>query len=164
MIKRKEIASNVVVVLFGAAFLAYSTRYPMDTWESPGPGVFPLILGTVLTILSAGQLVRAVSSSGSKHHHLEKHRKEGPSMAESIIGNHGDGKAIRMIAVFIIYLLIMERLGFFVSSFIFAIFSSRLAGSSGWGRPVALSAVLSLFCYILFEVWLKLSLPRGILF
>jgi putative tricarboxylic transport membrane protein len=163
MTNRKEIAGNAAVILFGAAFVAYSTRYPLDTWQNPGPAVFPMILGTVLTILGAWQLMRAFWS-GRKHHRRKKHREAGPSLAESALENSGDGKAIRMIALFIIYLLIMQQIGFFVSSFLFAIFISRLAGASGWGKPVLLSAGLTLFCYILFEVWLKLSFPRGIFF
>ncbi len=69
-----------------------------------------------------------------------------------------------MIAVFILYLLMMQWVGFFVSTFLFAIISSRLTETKGWGRPVALSAGITFSCYLLFEVWLKLSFPRGILF
>lgn len=163
MTTRKEIASNLVVILFGAVFLAYTTRYPLDTWESPGPAVFPLILGAVLTILGVGQLVRALWQSTRKDHR-EKQRDGGRSVRESLLRNRGDGKALRMIAVFILYLLMMQWIGFFISTFLFAIISSRLAETKDWGRPIALSAGITLFCYLLFEVWLKLSFPRGVLF
>lgn len=161
MTTRKEIASNLVVILFGAVFLSYTTRYPLDTWENPGPAVFPLILGTVLTILGAGQLVRALWKSRRKDH--DKHRRDGSGM-KSLLSDRGEGKALRMIAVFILYLLMMQWIGFFVSTFLFAIISSRLTETKDWGRPMALSAGITLFCYLLFEVWLKLSFPRGILF
>jgi hypothetical protein len=58
----------------------------------------------------------------------------------------------------------MQWIGFFVSTFLLVILSSRLMQAKDWGRPIALSAGVSLFCYFLFEVWLKLSFPRGILF
>ena len=166
MTTRKEIASNLVVILFGAVFLAYTTRYPLETWESPGPAVFPLIVGAVLTILGVGQLVQAVWRSRRKdhHHHREKHRDGDQPARESILRNSGDGKAFRMIVVFILYLLMMQWIGFFVSTFLFAIIASRLAEARDWGRPMALSAGVTFFCYLLFEVWLKLSFPRGILF
>ncbi len=166
MTTRKEIASNLVVILFGAVFLAYTTRYPLDTWESPGPAVFPLIVGAVLVFLGAGQLVRVLWKSRRKdhHHHHEKHRDGDQPARESILRNSGDGKALRMIVVFILYLLMMQWIGFFVSTFLFAIISSRLAEASDWGRPIALSAGVTVCCYLLFEVWLKLSFPRGVLF
>lgn len=161
MTTRKEVAGNLVVILFGAVFLAYTTRYPLDTWESPGPAVFPLILGALLTILGLWQLAAALRKSARKEH--DKHRREGSGM-KSLLYNRGEGKAFRMIAGFILYLLMMQWIGFFVSTFVFAVITSRLAEAKDWVRPVALSAGLTLFCYLLFEVWLKLSFPRGLLF
>jgi hypothetical protein len=69
-----------------------------------------------------------------------------------------------MIAVFIVYLLMVKWAGFFISNFLFVIISSKLIGAKDWARPIALSVAVSLFCYFLFEVWLKLSFPRGVLF
>jgi hypothetical protein len=59
MTPRKEIASSLVLILFSMTFLIYTARYPLETWESPGPAVFPLILGGILLILASGQLIRA---------------------------------------------------------------------------------------------------------
>ena len=59
MTPRKEIASSLVLILFSLTFLIYTTRYPLDDWENPGPAVFPLILGGVLLLLAAWQLIRA---------------------------------------------------------------------------------------------------------
>ncbi len=59
MTPRKDIASSLVLILFSLTFLIYTTRYPLDDWESPGPAVFPLLLGGVLLILAAWQLIRA---------------------------------------------------------------------------------------------------------
>ncbi len=60
MTPRKEIASSLVLILFSLTFLIYTTRYPLDDWENPGPAVFPLILGGVLLFLAAWQLIRAL--------------------------------------------------------------------------------------------------------
>ena len=163
MTTQKEIAGNLVVILFGAVFLAYTTRYPLDTWESPGPAVFPLILGAALTILGAVQLVQAIWKSRRKEH-LGKHGHSGISVREFLFRNAGEGKALRMIALFILYLLMMQWIGFFVSTFLFTIITSRLTEAKGWGGPIVLSAGVTLFCYLLFEAWLKLSFPRGVLF
>jgi hypothetical protein len=58
----------------------------------------------------------------------------------------------------------IKWIGFFVSNFFFVIVASRLIGARSWGAPVALSAGINLFCYALFDLWLKLSFPRGVLF
>jgi putative tricarboxylic transport membrane protein len=161
MTNRKEVAASLVVILFGAVFLFYTTRYPLDTWESPGPAVFPLILGVLLMALSAGQLVQVLWKAWRQEHHDRPGHESG---LKSLLRNSGEWKAFRMIALFILYLLMMQWIGFFVSTFLFAILSSRLTEAEDWGRPIALSTGITLFCYLLFEVWLKLSFPRGILF
>ena len=53
MTPRKDIAGSLVLILFSLTFLIYTTRYPLDNWESPGPAVFPLLLGAVLLLLAA---------------------------------------------------------------------------------------------------------------
>jgi cellulose synthase/poly-beta-1,6-N-acetylglucosamine synthase-like glycosyltransferase len=80
-----------------------------------------------------------------------------------LLDNSGDGKALRMIAVFMLYLLMMQWIGFFVSPLLFGVVTSRLTEAMGWAKPVVLSAGITLFCYLLFETWLRLPFPRGIL-
>ncbi len=69
-----------------------------------------------------------------------------------------------MIAAFVIYILTINWAGFFISNFFFVIIASRLIGARNWRGPVALSVGINLFCYVLFDMWLKLSFPRGIIF
>jgi hypothetical protein len=58
----------------------------------------------------------------------------------------------------------IQRVGFFVSTFLFVIFVSRLSDARDWWKPGLLSVGISVFCYLLFVVWLKLSFPNGLLF
>jgi ABC-type nickel/cobalt efflux system permease component RcnA len=168
MSNRKEIAGNAVVVLFGSVFLAYAGRYPLDTWESPGPAVFPLIAGAVLTALGLWQLIRALAKAmrrDHEEHHDRHHEGHHPKRGfKSLFGARGEGRALRLILLFILYIPAMQGIGFFTATFLFATLTGRLTEARGWARHVALAAGLTLACYLLFEVWLKLSFPRGILF
>jgi putative tricarboxylic transport membrane protein len=160
---RKEIAGSLVLSLFGVGFLLYDLKYPLDQWANPGPGVFPLMVGAVLVILAAWQLVqdaRKPKPQEAKKNH-EGTRK---SITEFLQRYRVEANPLLMIAVFIVYLLMVKWVGFFISNFLFVIISSKLIGARDWGRPIALSTGVNLFCYFLFEVWLKLSLPRGVLF
>jgi hypothetical protein len=163
MPSRKEIASSLVLFLFGVVFLLYDFKYPLDQWANPGPGVFPLIVGAVLVILAAWLLAQEV-----RRHKLQGAKESDGGAGRSIPGffqrNRSEAKPLFMIAVFIVYLLMVKWVGFFVSTFLFVIISSRLMGAKGWGKPIALSAGVSLFCYLLFVAWIKLSFPRGVLF
>jgi putative tricarboxylic transport membrane protein len=160
---RKDIISSLVLFLIGVVFLLYGLKYPLDQWANPGPGVFPLMVGAILVILAAWQLTQEVRKP-KPHGAKENHEGTGRSITEFLQKNRGETKPLLMIAVFIVYLLMVKWIGFFISNFLFVIISSKLIGARDWGRPIVLSAGVSLFCYFLFEVWLKLSFPRGALF
>jgi len=163
MPSRKEIESSLVLLLFGAVFLLYDLKYPLDQWANPGPGVFPLIVGAALVILAAwllAQDARKPKAQGTK----ENDEGAKKSLTPFLQGNRGEAKPLFMIAVFIVYLLMVRWVGFFISTFLFVIFSSKLMGTKGWRKPIALSAGINLFCYFLFVAWIKLSFPRGFLF
>lgn len=163
MTPRKDIASSLVLILFSAVFLIYTTRYPLETWESPGPAVFPLILGAVLLVLAAWQLIRAFLRPGENRGVMSKGAGV-RSLLSLLMSNRAEAKVFYLTAMLILYVLMMQGIGFFVSTFLLVILSSRLMEAKGWGKPIILSAGVVLFCYLLFEVWLKLPFPRGILF
>lgn len=163
MTPRKEIASSLTLILFSAVFLVYTARYPLDDWENPGPAVFPLLLGGVLLILSAWQLIRALLAPALLAE-AEKTKKGAAALLSFFRENRGEAKVVRLAVMLVLYILLMPWIGFFVCSFLLALFTSRLTEAKDWGKPLLMSAGLTLFCYLLFAVWLKLSLPRGILF
>jgi len=162
MVTHKEIASSLLFILFGVGYLAYNRNYPIDTWNNPGPGVFPLIVGGMLILLAAGQLMQTLR----KHRDRDDRKSAGFRFksAKTFLRESGKIKPVILVGVFVIYLLIVKGVGFFISNFIFVVITSRLMGARDWVRPSALALGICLFCYLLFEVWLKLSLPRGLLF
>ncbi len=159
MTLRKEITGSLALLLFGLGFLLYDIKYPLDQWENPGPGVFPLMVGTVLVILSAIPLAQSLRKL--KRHDSEKEKKGIES--QSLEGLRGERNVLYMILIFILYLLMVKWVGFFTSNLIFVVISSRLMGSKDWKGPIILSMGVNLFCYVLFEIWLKVAFPRGIL-
>jgi hypothetical protein len=120
-------------------------------------------VGVTLVILAAWQLLHSfwkIKPSAGR----EKGGEAVTSVREYLQRNKGEAKALIMIAVFVLYLLMVQWVGFFVSNSLFVVISSRLMKAKGWRGPVALSAGINLFCYVMFEIWLKLSFPRGLLF
>jgi putative tricarboxylic transport membrane protein len=163
MIPRKDIASSLVLILFSLTFLMYTTRYPLDDWENPGPAVFPLLLGGLLLFLAVWQLIRAFLSPNAP----DRLRGKGSlitAVKAFFLDNQGEAKVFIMTALLVLYILMMQWIGFFVSTFLLVILSSRLMERRDWVRPIVLSLGVCLFCYLLFEIWLKVSFPRGLLF
>jgi putative tricarboxylic transport membrane protein len=73
-------------------------------------------------------------------------------------------KVLSLTAMLVLYILMMQWIGFFVTTLLLVILSSRLMETKDWGKPIALAAGVGIFCYLLFDVWLKISFPRGALF
>jgi putative tricarboxylic transport membrane protein len=149
---RKEISGGLVLALLGVGYLVYSTRYPMDTLANPGPAVFPLMIGSIFALLAIGRVFQGV-----------RRFKGDEGRAEPRSGS-GRSKPFILIVLFVLYLLLMKAVGFYVSNLLFVLGSSRLIGARDWLGPLLLAVGINLFCYLLFEVWLKVSLPKGVLY
>ncbi len=161
MIARKEITSSLVLIALGVGYLAYNSGYSMDTWANPGPAVFPLIVGGLFIFMILCDIVQA--SHKARDHEQEKRESNKAPARPGWIGT-GEAKAVSLLVIFALYIFMIQGAGFFVSNIVFVVVCSRVMGAKDWVRPIALAAGISLCCYLLFEVWLKLSLPRGFLF
>ena len=158
---RKDSLSGAVLLLMGAGYLWYDLRYPLDTLDNPGPGIFPLAAGLLLVSLAALQLVRCGRA-------LLARPGATPGDPRACPGSPPDqARAERapwlMVGILVLYLMVVNWMGFQASTFILVVLCSKLMGTPGWTRPIALAAGLLLACHVLFSVWLKLPLPTGTL-
>lgn len=158
MVSRKEISSSLIFILLGAGYLVYNTHYPLDTLNNPGPGLFPLILGGILTLLAIYQFAHVFQKSRLKEY---QEKEQSQSVKEVLQSWKNESGPFFLAVTFAIYLILIPWMGFFISNFLFVVISSRLIGAQDWKRPVFLAIGIDLFCYLLFEIWLKLFLPRG---
>lgn len=159
---RREIRASLVLAIVGVAYLAYAARYPLDTLANPGPGLFPLGVGLLVVTLATWQVCLATRA-------LKRVRRgEGPRGG----GEPGEGvseeaasewKPALMVAILVVYLVGVRWVGFFASTGAIVLACSKLMGAPGWARPIILALGVLLGCYLLFEVWLKVPLPRGYL-
>jgi putative tricarboxylic transport membrane protein len=60
------------------------------------------------------------------------------------------------------YALFLDFLGFLVSTFLLLVMLFRLVEPQRWVVAIGGSALASIASYIVFEVWLKTQLPKGI--
>lgn len=158
----KERMLPLLFVLMGAGYLVYDTKYPLDSWNNPGPGVFPLIVGISFLLLSAWQLRRTFQSPRNATEGSEGHGRR--LTVKALLRGCAEARPFQLVVVFGVDLLLLKAVGFFPSNFFFVAATSRLLGARDWIGPIGLAAAIDLFCYLLFEVWLKLSLPKGWMF
>ena len=61
------------------------------------------------------------------------------------------------------YILVLEPLGFLVTTFVSLLLLFKLSEPRKWVTPVLLSGVTAVLSYLVFSVWLQCQLPKGVL-
>lgn len=73
-------------------------------------------------------------------------------------------RVIAIVIIFLIYIFIIDFLGFFISSFIFIIILMLSFGVRQWIKLISVPIIILLFLYFLIEKVLVFPLPKGIFF
>ena len=138
--------------VMGAVFLFVGISYmgaavfisePEGQYAVIGPRLFPLVVGVGLVACSLWIAIQP---------------KDAPALpAIDWIGMLATAFA------FLIYVLVLGRIGFLVATTIFITVESRLLGSRAWRRDVIVSLGITLSVYLLFSVVLGIRLPAGFL-
>ena len=142
-----EFIFNIVMLIAGAIIIGMSLKLGFGTLKKPGTGLVPLWAGLIILVSA----VVMVFSGG-------KTKAGGASFNKRELVTY-----TLMTLVFIGWIVTMPFLGYIVGTFLCAICFSKIMGLSGWLRPFCLASGTTLFCYLLFDVWLYMDLPRGIL-
>jgi putative tricarboxylic transport membrane protein len=120
-----------------------SVALKLGTLRQPGPGFFPFWSAIVLGVLSVVLLV------GSKSRPAPAPAGDSKSWMPAIVAG-----------ALIVYVLLLERLGFVTVTFLFLLFLFRLV-RKGWLVSGLAALIGTGACYGLFQLWLKSQLPRG---
>jgi hypothetical protein len=128
-----------------AIFVSFEgfTQLKLGTLRQPGPGLFPFWGAVILGTLSLILLARSLRSGD---------RLNFAAVRWSAL--------VLVLAALLIYLLFLETLGFVIVTFCFLLLLFRF-GEIGWIKSAASSVVATSLAYALFQLWLRVQLPRG---
>lgn len=121
----------------------------MGLWsgDSPGEGFFPFVGGLSLILFSLILFLQAVLKSS-----------EGGN-SESILWS----KLAVYLGCLFGFAFFFERLGFILTAFFFVLVISKVAEKVGWKISIALAALSTAICMVIFYVLLDVPLPFGVL-
>ena len=68
-----------------------------------------------------------------------------------------------MIAAFCLWILLMPLFGYLAMTLLATFGFCKIMKLEGWWKPLSISVGTTLFIYLLFDYWLYIDLPRGIL-
>lgn len=122
-------------------------RLGIGVFRNPGTGFFPFWAGIVLGILSVLFLIQ---------NFLKREKEE---MAFQKV----DWRKIILVMVSLyIYALVLEKIGFVISSFLLIAALLKLVDNKKWYILILVGGSSALASYAFFELWLRSHLPKGI--
>ena len=149
---RRDLLSAAALGLLAGVYLLANRGYPLDTLATPGPGIFPLAVGLLLLGLALAQAATALRSG------LDAASM--PSGA-SWAGAAAWGRVLAMVVVLVAYAIAAGLIGFLPASLAAIFASSRLLGTRGWLRPLALAVSVTVAAHLIFVAWLGVPFPTG---
>lgn len=152
--KKYDLSSSLVWMIVSALFLQGAIQLGLGGLMEPGPGFFPFIMSLSLISLSAILFVAAARKKVEEK--LPAGLRFWPEM-------DGTKRILLTIAFLILYVLALGYLGFALTTFLFIFFLLRFIEPQAWLTVLLGAGLTTGLSYIVFEVWLKGSLPTGFL-
>ena len=149
--KRYDQISSLIWFFFAIYICVESIRLPLGSWRDPGPGFLPLLVGLILASLSIICFMQArwAESTDQKASWYSRERWK---------------NLIWVLLALLAYALVLDHLGFLMSTFLLLVFLFRFGMEpQKWYWAIGGSGIASVSCYVVFELWLRTQLPRGIL-
>ncbi len=155
-----ELILNVLLWLF----LAYTLNFhvleaavPARVLRNPyalNPGIWPSTLIVLLLICVGFNIYNIIKKNkGNPNFKISTVLASIPGFLKS--------KLFLGMAIVVVASIIMERVGFMVTSFYLLFAYGLLLGERRIGRLFVISALITLFLYLFFSVFLSVNLPRG---
>ncbi|MBM2803956.1 MAG: Tripartite tricarboxylate transporter TctB family [Deltaproteobacteria bacterium] len=148
--RRANITVALALVSASAFLLFEAGRFNFGTLRVPQTGFFPKTLVTLLLLLSLVLLVQALR------------RKETERGSEKIAAD-GWTRIAATLATMIGFALVLEWLGFLLSTFVLMVLLLRAIEAPRWSKVFTVALVTALAVYGLFAWLLSVPLPAGVL-
>ncbi|MFF0826117.1 tripartite tricarboxylate transporter TctB family protein [Brevibacillus sp. NPDC003359] len=138
---------SLFFALVGALFIAESQNISSSAYGSQvGPNMFPFGLGIILILLSL-RLLRETYKKGAAASSSES---QSPLRYK---------RFLFILAATVLYVLLLEKLGYVISSFAFLTYTFTMMGSKSVLKSVIVSLLFSVGVYVIYVHLLKGTLP-----
>lgn len=146
MRKLGDVLASLFFTFLGIGVTIAAIKLRMGTATEPQPGFFPFLGGVALTIFSVILFVQAWRGRG---------------IETQILGSFF--RPAILILGLIVYIFILDLVGYIIATTILSAIVLQIMDTKPWWVLAAVSLVLSIGSYILFDWLLGVTLPKGML-
>jgi putative tricarboxylic transport membrane protein len=139
--------TGLFLMILSGAVISEAIEFEIGTPSSPGSGFMIFGTAVVLGLLALHLFIKSLLS--------EKRRSEKPPEQTH------RWRVVSVIAANIVYILILQPVGYLLSTFLLMGFLFQVSEKGKWFSSLWGAALTSLVSYLLFSRLLGLSLPKG---
>ena len=144
---RLETLFDFFLLVLGIIVITLSWGYGFGSFRRPGPGLYPFFIGVAISIFAIFILISELRSKTSK----------------PVFDTGGVKTFVLMAVTFCLWIVVMPFLGYVIVTLLATYAFCKIMKLEGWWKPAAVSVGTALFIYLLFDYWMYIDLPRGIL-
>jgi putative tricarboxylic transport membrane protein len=138
---------SIISIGLSVSYFAGALSYSIGTLAQPGPGLYPLLVGVLLILASVGVFTSTLLRPSIKSIEFPKGR--------------GLWQLLFITAVMIVYAVALPYIGHLLAAAIVVFGVLQAMGLRQWYLKIGLTVALSLGSFYLFDILLKVPLPRG---
>lgn len=131
--------------IMGLGYVLEAAQYPIGTLASPGPGLYPLVVGAVIFISLLGILLESRRAEGQEGF-------EFPDREELV-------RVTSAIFLFVLYIILVDYLGHAITAALISYPLLRLMGQRNQLMTIGCALAAGVGSNILFRVLLGVQLP-----
>ena len=147
--KKGELIIAICWAMLGAFIAVISYGLKIGNVHHPGPGLMPFVLGMCLILCSIPILV------GSSLEVFSRTKKDEDGIWKGV----NLKKILLVVGCLFLYPLILEKMGYLVTTFIVFLFFFKLAGIGKWRFALLASFLTAVISYFFFNALLEGQLP-----
>jgi putative tricarboxylic transport membrane protein len=150
----REKWSSLFWLAVGILICIGSLRLSLGEFRNPGPGFLSFFAGLVITGLAL-----VVHLQSRKRRARRRNEESEPIWSDPKKGM----KIVMTVVALLVYAVVMNYLGFLLSTFLFLAFILKTIEPQRWSVTLIGSLIFSVAFYVIFEVGLQSQLPKGLL-
>lgn len=152
LMERYDRIISLIWIALGAGQCLESWLLGLGSVAEPGTGFMPFVVGLILIALSTLLLVESTLKGMNT-----------PATRVSPWAEIQWKRIIYVIILLLVYSLLLPKLGYLIATFLLMVFLLRSMEPLSWPAAVTVGVLTSVVSYLIFNVWLQVSFPRGIL-
>ncbi len=151
----REITSSegAVWIAVGIALCILALKFSLGSFREPGPGFVVFLSGLLIVAAGVAMIISKALSKNKSHARSEAisafHAVQWPRLTYTV-------------GILVGYILFLNSLGYMLATFLLMWSMSYDWKKKNWTSSGLFSLITVIISYLMFEVWLRCQLPRGI--